>query len=115
MSSSKALQDIAMADHDDDDEDDVEDEDEETLQLKLQQIEMKLKLKKLKGKKNVDTAGKNVGSNENLCFAGAELVEDIISLGSVEGARKGSDLVAVGSHASLDLGGGVATLDEDDG
>ena len=64
---------------------------------------------------NVDTAGKNVGGDENLCFAGAELVEDIISLGSVEGARKGSDLVAVGSHASLDLGGGVATLDEDDG
>lgn len=59
MSSSKALQDIAMADHDDNDEEeeDVEDEDEETLQLKLQQIEMKLKLKKLKGKKNVDTAG----------------------------------------------------------
>ncbi|KAM0703324.1 hypothetical protein Q7P35_009262 [Cladosporium inversicolor] len=53
MSSSKALQDVAMADDDDDDddEDDVEDEDEETLQLKLQQIEMKLKLKKLKGKK----------------------------------------------------------------
>ena len=50
MSSSKALQDVAMADEDED-EDDVEDEDEETLQLKLQQIEMKLKLKKLKGKK----------------------------------------------------------------
>lgn len=51
MSSSKALQDVAMADDDDDDDDDVEDEDEETLQLKLQQIEMKLRLKKLKGKK----------------------------------------------------------------
>jgi minichromosome maintenance protein 10 len=51
MSSSKALQDVAMADDDNDDEDDVEEEDEETLQLKLQQIEMKLKLKRLKGKK----------------------------------------------------------------
>lgn len=47
MSSSKALQDVAMADEDDDDEA----EDEETLQLKLQQIEMKLRLKKLQGKK----------------------------------------------------------------
>lgn len=51
MSSSKALQDVAMADDDDDDEDGVEEEDEETLQLKLQQIEMKLKLKRLQGKK----------------------------------------------------------------
>jgi minichromosome maintenance protein 10 len=60
MSSSKALQDVAMADDDDDDTvEDIEDEDEETLQLKLQQIEMKLKLKKLKGKKkspDLDTA-----------------------------------------------------------
>jgi minichromosome maintenance protein 10 len=58
MSSSKVLQDLAMADVDDEAED--EDEDEETLQLKLQQIEMKLKLKKLKGKRkdsDVDTAG----------------------------------------------------------
>lgn len=58
MSSSKALQDVAMADENDDDE--VEDEDEETLQLKLQQIEMKLKLKKLQGKRknsDADTAG----------------------------------------------------------
>lgn len=47
MSSSKALQDIAMADEDEEDEA----EDEETLQLKLQQIEMKLKLKRLQGKK----------------------------------------------------------------
>ncbi|KAM0714369.1 hypothetical protein Q7P37_010156 [Cladosporium fusiforme] len=51
MSSSKALQDVAMADDDDDDDDDEEAEDEETLQLKLQQIEMKLKLKRLQGKK----------------------------------------------------------------
>ena len=62
MSSSKALQDIAMAGEDDQDMDDEDDEaeDEETLQLKLQQIEMKLKLKKLKGKKkspNLDSTG----------------------------------------------------------
>jgi minichromosome maintenance protein 10 len=62
MSSSKALQDIAMAGEDDEDMDDEDDEaeDEETLQLKLQQIEMKLKLKKLKGKKkspNLDNPG----------------------------------------------------------
>lgn len=49
MSSSKALQDVAMADEEDDDDDEAEDE--ETLQLKLQQIEMKLKLKRLQGKK----------------------------------------------------------------
>lgn len=64
---------------------------------------------------DVDTAGKNVGGDEHLSFAGAELVEDIISLSSVQGARKGSNLVTVGGHASLDFASGVATLDEDDG
>ena len=64
---------------------------------------------------NINATGKNVGGDEHLCFAGAELVEDIISLSSVQGARKGSDLVTVGGHASLDLASGVATLDEDDG
>jgi minichromosome maintenance protein 10 len=72
MSSSKALQDIAMADEDEDDLDDDEDdeaEDEETLQLKLQQIEMKLKLKKLKGKKkspNADNPGTSSTRSENI-------------------------------------------------
>jgi hypothetical protein len=64
---------------------------------------------------DVDTARQDVGRNEYLCLASAELVEDIISLSSVQGAGKGSDLVAIGSHASLDLCGGVAALDEDDG
>lgn len=64
---------------------------------------------------NIDATGKNVGGDEHLCFAGTELVEDIISLSSVQGARKGGNFVAVGSHASLDLGGSVTTLDEDNG
>ena len=64
---------------------------------------------------DIDTAGKDVGSDEHLCFASAELVEDIVSLSSVQGTRKGSDFVAVGSHAALDFGGGVTALDEDDG
>lgn len=59
MSSSKALQDIAMADEDDDDEA----EDEETLQLKLQQIEMKLKLKRLQGKKKSPDSELTAGSS----------------------------------------------------
>jgi minichromosome maintenance protein 10 len=63
MSTSKALQDVAMADEDDEDE--AEDEDEETLQLKLKQIEMKLKLKKLKGKRKSPDTG-NTGRSSAL-------------------------------------------------
>jgi hypothetical protein len=64
---------------------------------------------------HVNAAREDVGGDEDLGFAGAEPVEDCVALGAVEGTGQSGDLVAVGCHAALDLSGGVAALDEDDG
>lgn len=45
----------------------------------------------------------------------AEAVDDGVAGGALERARQRGDCVALGVHAALDLGGGVAALDEDDG
>jgi hypothetical protein len=64
---------------------------------------------------HVNAAREDVGGYEDLGFASAEPVEDCVTLSAVEGSGQSGDLVAVGCHAALDLGGGVAALDEDDG
>lgn len=64
---------------------------------------------------DVDTAGEDVGGDQDFSFASAELVEDFVTLVTFEGAGERGDFVAVCCHAALDLCGGVATLDEDDG
>jgi minichromosome maintenance protein 10 len=84
MSSSRALQDIAMAGEDDEDMDDKDDEaeDEETLQLKLQQIEMKLKLKELKRKRknpNPDSTGISSSQSDSVRQSPAKPLQPPIS------------------------------------
>jgi minichromosome maintenance protein 10 len=84
MSSSRALQDIAMAGEDDEDMDDEDDEaeDEETLQLKLQQIEMKLKLKELKRKRkntNIDSTGISSSQSDSVRQSPAKPLQPPIS------------------------------------
>jgi hypothetical protein len=64
---------------------------------------------------HVDSACEDVGGDQNLRLACAEPLEDLIACGTLESAREGGDFVAVCSHAALNLCGGVAALDEDDG
>jgi hypothetical protein len=64
---------------------------------------------------HVNAAREDVGGDEDLGFASAEPVEDCVTLSAIEGSGQSGDLVAVGCHAALDFGGGVAALDEDDG
>jgi hypothetical protein len=64
---------------------------------------------------NVDASSQDVGGDQDLGFSSAELVEDGVTLSTIEGTRERSDLVTVGGHATLDFCGGVTALDEDDG
>ena len=53
--------------------------------------------------RHVDTTGQNVGRDEDLGFAVAELVDDRVALGAFDTASQGRDGVAFGGHTAFNL------------
>lgn len=52
---------------------------------------------------DVDTSGKNIGSNEHLDLTGTEFLEDAISVGTIERTMNCDDMMAIFGQTVCDL------------
>lgn len=60
--------------------------------------------------RNIDTAGKDVGGDENLSFSTAERIDDGIALSALDTTSQGGDSVALCDHAAFDFSSGLTSL-----